>query len=60
MFCQAICEDWVAAVLPRFEVMGLTEEEADDLGQKIFEAFNNPRIHARLDWVDCWAQKPLS
>lgn len=59
MFCQAICEDWIAAVLPRFEVMGLTEEEADDLGHKIFEAFNNPRIHARLDWVDCWAQKPL-
>lgn len=60
MFCQAICEDWIAAVLPRFEVMGLTEEEADDLGHKIFEAFSNPRIHARLDWVDCWAQKPLS
>lgn len=60
MFCQNICEDWVAAMLNRNNIMGISEAEADRLGHGIFEAFNNPRIHAQLDWIDCWAQKPLS
>ncbi|CAM1511271.1 Fc.00g087840.m01.CDS01 [Cosmosporella sp. VM-42] len=60
MFCQTICEDWIAAMLQRNDLMGMTEEAADALGHEVFAAFNNPRIHAQLDWIDCWAQKPLS
>ena len=60
MFCQSICEDWVSALLTRHEIMGISEQEADRLGHGIYEAFNNPRIHAQLEWIDCWAQKPLS
>ena len=60
MFCQSICEDWITAMLPRFDVMGLSEGDADELGHQLFDAFNNPRIHAQLDWIDCWAQKPWS
>ncbi|KAF7558990.1 hypothetical protein G7046_g5181 [Stylonectria norvegica] len=60
MFCQIIAEDWITSLLPRTDTMGLTEEEADKLGRSLFDAFNNPRIHASLDWIDVWAQKPLS
>lgn len=59
LFAQSICEDWVVTLLTRHETLKLSQEEANDLGQKILDAFNNPRIHARLDFIDCWAQKPL-
>ncbi|RMJ08109.1 hypothetical protein BHE90_013177 [Fusarium euwallaceae] len=60
IFTQNITEDWIAAILGRPDTMGLSEEEADELGHSVFEAFGNPRIHAQLRWVDFWAQKPLS
>lgn len=59
IFTQSILEEWVTAMLGRPDIMGLTEEEAYELGHSVFEALNNTRIHAQLDWVDCWAQKPL-
>ncbi|KAM0362512.1 hypothetical protein ACHAO7_006164 [Fusarium culmorum] len=59
IFTQNILEDWVTAMLDRPSIMGLTEEEAHELWHSIFETFNNTRIHAQLDWIDCWAQKPL-
>ncbi|KAI5463166.1 S-adenosyl-L-methionine-dependent methyltransferase [Mariannaea sp. PMI_226] len=60
MFNQHLCEDWITALLARNNVMGLETEEANEMGQRLFDAFNNPRIHVRLDWIDCWAQKPWS
>lgn len=60
VFSQDLCTDWIIALLSRNETMGLTVEEADELGQNILDAYNNPRIHGQLDWIDCWAQKPLS
>ncbi|KAM5360238.1 hypothetical protein ACJZ2D_013895 [Fusarium nematophilum] len=60
IFTQNITEDWIVSLLSRTEVMGLSEAEAEELGQSVFDAFNNPRIHAQYDWIDCWAQKPLS
>lgn len=58
MFSQTICEDFATAMLLRNHTLGLTEEEADKLGQSLYAAFNNMRIHAQLEWIDCWAQKP--
>lgn len=60
IFTQSIIEDWVTTMLGRPDIMGLSEDEAQELGNDIFEAFANNRIHAQLDWIDCWAQKPLS
>ncbi|KAF5258214.1 hypothetical protein FOXYS1_11231 [Fusarium oxysporum] len=60
IFTQNILEEWVTAMLGRPDIMGVTEEEAYELGHSVFETFNNTRIHAQLDWIDCWAQKPLS
>ena len=59
IFTQSILEEWVTAMLGRPDIMGLTEDEAYELGHSIFETLNNTRIHAQLDWIDCWAQKPL-
>lgn len=60
MFCQNLCEDWIRALLDRHSSLGLSEEEANEMGQRVFDSFNDPRIHVRLDWIDCCAQKPWS
>ncbi|KFA63969.1 hypothetical protein S40285_05723 [Stachybotrys chlorohalonatus IBT 40285] len=60
MFCQSLIEDWVDALIAKPDALGLSHEEGHRLAEDITAALNNPRIHARLDWIDCWAQKPLS
>lgn len=60
MFSQTVSEDWAAALLSRPATLGLSEEEAAQLAQKLFDANNNPTIHGYLDWIDVWAQKPPS
>ena len=58
MFNQTVCGDWATALLGRPATLGLDEEEAVQLAQGLFDAMNNPAIHAYMDWVDVWAQKP--
>jgi hypothetical protein len=58
IFCQNLIEEWADAMLARPDVLGLTAEEGVELAQSIGDALNNPRIHARLDWLDVWGQKP--
>ncbi|PHH84062.1 hypothetical protein CDD83_2555 [Cordyceps sp. RAO-2017] len=58
IFAQSILSDWVITMLTRHETLGLDADEAQDLGQRIIDAFDNTRIHAQHNWVDVWAQKP--
>lgn len=60
MFNQIISEDWATALLGRPDTLGLNEEEALQLAQDLSDADNNPALHAYMDWVDVWAQKPPS
>lgn len=60
LFCQSFTEDFIAALLAKHDVMGLTEDEAEEFWDKVVDTFNNSRIHAQLDFLDCWAQKPPS
>ena len=60
MFCQIVCEGAVAALLGRPDTMGLSEEEAACLTEDFYVSVNDPSIHAHMDWVDVWAQKPDS
>ncbi|KAI9167115.1 putative methyltransferase tdiE [Paramyrothecium foliicola] len=59
LFALSVLEDFVVAILTRYDILKLSAEEANDLGQEILDALQNPRIHARLDFIDCWGQKPL-
>ncbi|KAK3182322.1 hypothetical protein K4F52_006324 [Lecanicillium sp. MT-2017a] len=58
MFHQAIFMDFAIAVLAKREALGLDDEEANALGQRLLDACNNPEIHAYCDWADTYAQKP--
>ncbi|OAQ86721.1 UMTA methyltransferase family protein [Purpureocillium lilacinum] len=60
VFSQSLLSDWLVTMLHRYETLGLDADGAHKLGQDILDAFNNPRIHAQHDWLDVWAQKPLS
>lgn len=59
LFNQSLCDDWVIAMLTKHDAMGMTAEEANSFLHKLLNDFDNPRIHAQLDYIDCWAQKPL-
>lgn len=58
MFLQDITEDWACALLGRPDTMGLSEDDAVKLIHAISDTFNDLNIHAYMDWVDVWAQKP--
>ena len=58
MFHQSITMDFVSAMLARHEIMELTEEDATELGQQIFDSFNDVSRQAVVDWGEVWAQKP--
>lgn len=58
MFHQSITIDFVSAVLARHEIMELSEEEATELGQDIFDSFNDVSRTAVVDWGEVCAQKP--
>lgn len=58
MFLQDITEDWAAALLGRPDTMGLSENDAVRLIHELNDSFNDGAVHAYLDWVDVWAQKP--
>jgi hypothetical protein len=60
MFTQIICDGAVSALLGRPDTMGLSEEEAACLIEEFHISVNDPSIHAYMDWVDVWAQKPDS
>jgi hypothetical protein len=59
MFHQAIIMDFAIAVLAKRGILGLEDDEANMLGQRILDACNSPHNHAYCDWADTWAQKPL-
>jgi len=59
MFLQDITEDWACAFLGRPDTMGLGEADAVRLIHELSDAFRDGEMHAYLDWVDVWAQKPL-
>lgn len=59
LFNQHIVEDWASAILARHAAMGLGNEEAAKLVQDISDSANDPSVHALIDWVDVWAQKPV-
>lgn len=59
LFCQSIVEDWVITLLSRPETLGLSNEEAETLGQEMLDAFENRSIHARITFLGCYAQKPI-
>lgn len=58
IFNQIIHSDWIPNMLAKHEAMGLTAEEAHQLGQDILDAFNNTDLHGMNEYIDCWAQKP--
>lgn len=55
-FVAAVYEDWVAAILAKYELLGFTPDEANKLGQDIVDSFVAPG--GMIQWMDCWAQKP--
>ena len=59
MFHQSITIDFVSAVLARHEIMELSEEDATELGQQIFDSFYDASRQAVVDWGEVCAQKPL-
>lgn len=59
MFHQAVTTEFVVAMMAKHELMGLDKDEANTFGQSILDAFDNPNIHAVVNWGAICAQKPL-
>ncbi|KAK2616423.1 hypothetical protein QQS21_000665 [Conoideocrella luteorostrata] len=60
MFNQIIHAHLLPTLFVKHEAMGITNDEAQDIGQEILDAFNDTDLHTCNEWIDCWAQKPLA
>lgn len=60
LFSQTICQDLAIAVLGKHDMLGISETQADDLFHNLTTTLDDTSVHSLLDWVDVWAQKPLT
>lgn len=60
IFSQTICQDLAVAVLGKHDMLGLDEKQADTLFDDLTARLDDVSVRRLLDWVDVWAQKPLS
>lgn len=60
MFHQTILAEFTTTIMARHGAMDMDAEEAEALTQRVLKAFDDPKIHAYMDWGSVWAQKPLN
>lgn len=58
MFCQTIQEDLVMALLSRPEMLGMSQDDAKEYTKRFFETAGDLTIHACMDCLSVWGQKP--
>ncbi|TQV93153.1 hypothetical protein V2A60_003532 [Cordyceps javanica] len=59
LFQQTIVLDFALAVLAKYDILGLDQDEAAELGQQVLDSVHDHTLHAYMDWADVWAQKPV-
>ncbi|PHH66821.1 hypothetical protein CDD81_5953 [Ophiocordyceps australis] len=59
IYVQSVLAGWVETMLLRPETFDLDAQGAHDLEEEILTAFNDVNMHAQLDWLDIWGQKPI-
>ncbi len=59
LFQQTIVLEFALAVLAKRDILGLDQDEAEELGQQVLDSVHDHNTHAYMDWADVWAQKPV-
>jgi hypothetical protein len=58
LFSRTSTGEWAMAMLAANNAMGITEEAADRLAERLVDALDDVAVHGSMDWLDVWAQKP--